>query len=72
MGAKVEQVVITDLRNDVFYADVHVDVNGEEFVLDARPSDAMALALAFQAPMVMNFKLVEFTVDPEQMSIPPE
>jgi len=32
----------------------------------------MALALAFQAPMVMNFKLVEFTVDPEQMSIPPE
>ncbi|HKM39696.1 MAG TPA: bifunctional nuclease family protein [bacterium] len=72
VGAEVEQVTITDLRDDVFYADVHVNRNGESLVLDARPSDAMALALAFKAPIVMNFKLIEFTVDPEQMSIPPE
>lgn len=72
MNAQVEQVVITDLRDEVFYANVHVNHDGKRFVLDARPSDAIALALAFKAPMVMAFKLVEFTVDSEQISIPPE
>lgn len=72
VGAKVEQVIITDLRNEVFYADIEVSVNGERIVLDARPSDALALALAFKAPMAMHFKLVEFTIDPEQINTLPE
>ena len=72
VGAQVKQVVITDLLNEVFYADVYVDREGEELVLDARPSDAIALALAFKAPISMNLKLIEFTIDPEQISIPPE
>ncbi|NLG86017.1 MAG: bifunctional nuclease family protein [Firmicutes bacterium] len=72
VGAKVEQVTITDLRNEVFYADVEISINGDRFVLDARPSDAIALALAFKAPMAMHFKLVEFTIDPEQINTLPE
>lgn len=72
LGAVVKQVVITDLLDEVFYANVYVEHAGEEIVLDARPSDAIALALAFEAPINMQLKLIEFTIDPEQISIIPD
>lgn len=69
LGAKIKEVVITDLLNEVFYADVYMEHEGEEIVIDARPSDAIALALAFEAPINMQLRLIEFTIDPEQISI---
>ena len=42
LGAKIEKIVITDLRNHTFYAVIHLSLNGESFEIDSRPSDAMA------------------------------
>jgi len=45
MGGVLERVVITELRNDTFYARLHIKVNGRELSIDSRPSDAIALAV---------------------------
>jgi bifunctional DNase/RNase len=45
LGAQVEQVVITDLNDQVFFARIHVSHNGQTLELDSRPSDAIALAV---------------------------
>ena len=45
LGAEIEQVAITDLRDDTFYAEMILRVNGRRMVIDSRPSDAIALAV---------------------------
>jgi len=61
LGAAVEKVVITDAREGVFYAEVHLQQDGRSLVLDSRPSDAVALAVRCGCPIYMSPKLVEFT-----------
>ena len=51
VGAKVERVIIDDLWQDTFYAKVCIAHNGLTHDIDARPSDALALALRFRAPI---------------------
>lgn len=63
LGGKMEKVVITDIRESTFYAEVYLQQNNEILVVDSRPSDAIALALRFEAPIYMATKLVEFTYD---------
>lgn len=41
----VSKVEVTDLRNDTFYAEIHLKRDSEEHILDSRPSDAIAIAL---------------------------
>jgi len=50
-GGKVTKVVISDLRENTFYALIHVQNNGGAVEIDARPSDAIALALRAEAPI---------------------
>ena len=46
LNAKIEKVVITDLKDNTYYAEIHLLKNGvEEILVDARPSDAIALAV---------------------------
>jgi len=45
MGARIERVVVTELRNDTFYARVILSLNDKELSIDARPSDAIALSV---------------------------
>jgi bifunctional DNase/RNase len=47
----VTKVVITDLRDDIYYATVYLDASGKEMQLDSRPSDAIALAIRAKAPV---------------------
>lgn len=63
LGGSMEKVVITDIRENTFYAEIYLQRNGETIVVDSRPSDAIALALRFQAPIFMATKMVEFTYD---------
>jgi len=63
LGGTIEKIVITDIRENTFYAALHVSKNGDELVIDARPSDAIALALRCTVPILMNPWLVEFTYD---------
>jgi uncharacterized protein len=53
------RVVITDLRDDIFYATVYLNAGGPEFQLDARPSDAIALALRAKVPVLVEERVFE-------------
>ena len=45
LGATIDSVIVSDLKNDTFYAKVVLNVNGGQMEVDSRPSDAFALAL---------------------------
>jgi bifunctional DNase/RNase len=51
LGAHIEKVVISELRESTFYARIHVQREGDAVEIDARPSDAIALALRSEAPI---------------------
>ncbi len=52
LKAKVKRVVITGLRDNTYFADLVLDVQGQDVLLDSRPSDAIALALREDAPIL--------------------
>jgi bifunctional DNase/RNase len=55
MGAGVERVVVTELRDNTFFATIVLkDRVGETVMIDARPSDAIALALRVDCPIFVN------------------
>jgi bifunctional DNase/RNase len=55
----VSRVVITDLRNNTYYATLHLTVDGAPLELDSRPSDAIALALRAKAPVFAEDRVFE-------------
>src|SRR5690606_7277023 len=57
MQAKVEKVVITDLQDQTYYAQVHVRTRDGVREIDARPSDAIALALRTDAAIYISEKV---------------
>lgn len=59
MGGTVGHIEITELKDDTYYAEVHIEHSGESFVLDARPSDAIAVALRTEASIFINEKVFE-------------
>jgi bifunctional DNase/RNase len=54
LGAEVERVAITELRNDTFYAEITLSVNGKQMEIDSRPSDAIALAVRAEVPVYVD------------------
>ncbi len=54
LEAKVEKIVITDLKDNTFYALIHLHRDGEALTVDSRPSDAIALALRADAPIFVE------------------
>ena len=50
----MEKIVITDLRDNTYFAEIHLRVNGAVQVIDARPSDALALAVRTHCPMFVS------------------
>jgi len=51
LGAAVEKIVISDLRESTFFALIHLRHGDDSVTVDARPSDAIALALRVSAPI---------------------
>ncbi len=45
LGATISSIIVSDLKNDTFYAKIIVNVDGEQLEIDSRPSDALALAV---------------------------
>ncbi len=64
LGGKIERITITDLRDATFYAILHLDRDGEKVEVDARPSDAMALALRCGAPIYVEETVIEKSSKP--------
>lgn len=51
LNIKVSRVVVTDVKSNTYYATVYLDARGVERTVDARPSDAIALALRTRSPI---------------------
>lgn len=51
LGAKIEKIVINDLRHHTFYARLYLRYNSQLVEIDSRPSDAIALSVAVKAPI---------------------
>ena len=58
LGATVQQIVVNDLKDNPFFAVIEVSYNGNTVNIDARPSDAIALALRVNAPIFVTEKVV--------------
>ena len=59
LKVSLTRVVITDLRDDVYYATVHLSGSGGELTLDSRPSDAIALAIRAKVPVLVEDRVFE-------------
>ena len=59
LDAEVKRVVITDLKENTFFAAIHLDREGKDLSIDARPSDAMALALRVAAPIFVERQVLD-------------
>ena len=59
LDGRVDRVVVSDLKENTFYAIVHLTVRGERIAVDARPSDAIALALRTRAPILVEESVIE-------------
>ena len=59
LDGRVDRVVVSDLKENTFYAIVHLTVRGERIAVDARPSDAIALALRTRAPILVEETVIE-------------
>jgi bifunctional DNase/RNase len=67
MGASVSQILVSDLRDDVFYARIIVDINGRRLEIDSRPSDAIALAVRVRVPIFVEDDVMEkAAITPEE------
>ena len=57
MGATIERVQITQLKEQTFFGEIWLSVDGRTITVDARPSDSLALALKAKAPIFVNESL---------------
>src|SRR5262249_48807436 len=61
LKVSLARVVITDFRDDIYYATLHLSADGHDVVLDSRPSDAIALALRAKAPVLVEDRVFDKT-----------
>ncbi len=54
LSARVDKIVITELKDSTFFARIHLNVQGNIIEVDSRPSDAIAIALRAEAPIYVD------------------
>jgi hypothetical protein len=59
LDGHVDRVVVNDLRDNTYFAVIHLTVRGERVAIDARPSDAIALALRTRSPILVDEAVIE-------------
>jgi bifunctional DNase/RNase len=59
LAARVERVVVSALKENTFYAVIHLATGGGDVVIDARPSDAIALALRTHSPIFVEEAVIQ-------------
>jgi hypothetical protein len=59
LKASVQKIVVSDLKDNTFYALIYLQVNGDTVAIDARPSDAIALALRARAPIFVEESVID-------------
>jgi len=72
-GAELQKVVIYDMVNDVFFSELHIQKEDIPFVIDARTSDAVALAVRAECPIYIKSEIMEIVgteVEPPEVEEP--
>ncbi len=59
LGASVNSVIVSDLKNDTFFAKIVLNVDGGQLEVDSRPSDALALAVRVNVPIYVDEVVLE-------------
>ena len=59
LDVQVQKIVVSDLRDDTFYALIWVERDGELMSIDSRPSDALALALRMDCPIFVEDQVLK-------------
>lgn len=63
LDGEVLRIVVTDLKENIFYAFIYIKQDGKELAVDSRPSDAIALAMRLGVPIFVVNKLADKFVD---------
>ena len=68
LRSQIVKIVVNDLKENTYYALIYLNRRGEEIIIDSRPSDAMAIALAVDAPIFVSEQVIEKarTIDMEK------
>jgi len=68
LESRVLKIIVNDLKENTYYALIHLMRRGEEITIDSRPSDAIAIALAVDAPIYVSDQVIEKarTIDMEK------
>ena len=69
---RLYQIEIADIRDNTYYAFIHLERGNERFALDSRPSDAIALALRCKAPIMVSPEVLEHALPIESLEAMPE
>ena len=64
MGGRLAKIVVTDLKEHTFYASLIIERNGDRVIVDARPSDAIALAVAGNTPIYVEDRILDEVAGP--------
>jgi hypothetical protein len=59
LNAEIEKVVVSDLRDNSYYAIIYLNSNGRTIAIDARPSDSLALAVRVHCPIYIDDKVLK-------------
>jgi hypothetical protein len=59
LKGSIRKIVVSDLKDNTFFALIYLEVNGETVAIDARPSDAIALALRARAPIFVEESVID-------------
>jgi bifunctional DNase/RNase len=74
IDVEVNKVEVCDLKNNTYYALIHMTHGGKDISIDARPSDALALSLRMDAPIfvaeevISKSKQIDLTSEPDDTS----
>lgn len=59
LGAKIVRIEVNDLKDNTYYALLHLEIDNKRFVIDSRPSDAIAIALRTNAPIFVEESVIK-------------
>jgi hypothetical protein len=62
LGIRLLKIEITDIKENTYYAALHLEVGGKTLVIDSRPSDALAIAIRLGAPILVHEPVIEKAV----------
>jgi uncharacterized protein len=65
MGGRLVRICVTDLKEHTFFANLVIERNGDEILVDARPSDAIALAVANDTPIFVEEHVLNEVAGPQ-------